>query len=99
MNNLSISRHAIARSAQRGIAINDLNILMLIGCEVENGYFVRDKDYESFEREVFKSLERIRRQCGARLVVSDGCIVTTYRTNRRQGRRLLRNAEETEVEE
>jgi len=97
MSTISISRHAEERSAQRGIPINDLEILMLIGCEVEDGYFVRDKDCEVVERELLYALKRIRRLRGTRMVVANGCAVTAYRPDRRQEQRLLRKAQEREL--
>ena len=45
MNALHLTRHAILRMAQRGIGLDDIELVESIGTEVERGsYFLRRKD-------------------------------------------------------
>lgn len=86
-----LTKHGLARLRQRGIAMNDLELLELIGSEVEDGLFVREKDYQMFERALKHALHRARRLVGKRWVISDGYVVTAYHANKRKTNRLLRN--------
>jgi len=76
--------------AQRAIRIRDAELIALIGTEVEDGYLVREKDYQQVERTLKELLIRSRRVVGKRLVVADGSIVTAYHASRNQRHRLLR---------
>lgn len=75
---LEITRHAVLRSAQRGIAFADIDLITLIGTEIEGSYFVRDKDFQGFERELKALADRARRLVGKRVVFSEGRVVTAY---------------------
>jgi hypothetical protein len=48
MSTLEPTRHAMTRLAQRAIAGEDLDLIMLIATEVEDGYIVRAKDARAF---------------------------------------------------
>jgi hypothetical protein len=91
---LQMTRHAVLRSAQRGIALSDLDLIEWIGTEVDDGYLVRDKDFEALKRELSDLLDRASRIVGKRLVVSEGRVVTAYHARRKKARSLLRRAEE-----
>jgi hypothetical protein len=78
MSTLTITRHAAIRMAQRAFRIRDAELIALIGTEVEDGYLVREKDYQQVERTLKELLIRSRRVVGKRLVVADGSIVTAY---------------------
>ena len=71
--------------------MSDLELLMLIGSEVEGGHWVRERDYQTFERELKHVLHRARRLVGKRVVVADGRVVTAYHASRKTADRLLRN--------
>ncbi len=90
MSTLTITGHAAIRMAQRAIRIMDAELIALIGTEVEDGYLVRQKDYQQVERTLKELLTRFRLLVGKRLVVADGSIVTVYHATRRQQHRLLR---------
>ena len=90
MSTLTITAHAAVRMAQRSIQTKDAELIALIGTEVDDGYLVREKDYQQVERMLKAFLSRFRRVVGKRLVVADGSIVTAYHATRRQQRRLLR---------
>jgi hypothetical protein len=97
MADLVITRHAITRMAQRSIRLRDVDLIEIVGTKVENGYLVREKDYQAAERAIKKVLERLSRLRGKRLVVSDGRVVTAFHASTRQQRRLLRTAQEREL--
>ncbi len=90
MSMLTITGHAAIRMAQRAFRLRDAELIVLIGTEVEDGYLVREKDYQQVERTLKELLSRFRLLVGKRLVVADGTIVTVYHATRRQQRRLLR---------
>jgi len=97
MSHLPITRHASTRLTQRGMRLDDAELIALIGTEVEDGYLVRAKDYQEIESALKKLLERFRRVIGKRLVIANGQIVTAYHASRGRERRLLRNARESSL--
>lgn len=54
-----LTQHAIIRMAQRGIKIDDAELITMIGTEVEDGQFMRAKDCQTFERAVKQLIERV----------------------------------------
>ena len=94
MTDLSLTRHAIVRAAQRGIAGDDLDLIMLIGTEVEDGYFVRNKDCEAVGRQLRHLADQVRRLKGKYVVVAADRLVTVYQAAKTKERRLLRRAEQ-----
>lgn len=89
-----LTRHACMRLAQRAIAAEDVQLIQSIGTEVEGGYLVREKDFQTLDRELKQLRDRVRRLVGKRLVVEGSWIITGYHASRRQERRLLRSAKE-----
>lgn len=87
-----MTKHAVQRFSQRGMTPSDVELILEIGSEVEDGYLVRAKDRQVAERFLQDLLARIRRAEGKRIVVAEGNVVTGYRANRRETRRLLRKA-------
>ncbi len=94
MKAMSLTNHAIVRAIQRGISDDDLSLIMLIGTEVADGFFVRNKDCEATERHLRHLADRVRRLKGKRMVVAEDRIVTTYHASHKTERRLLRRAEQ-----
>ena len=91
---MRITSHASTRMSQRGIASDDVELIRLIGTEVEGGYFVREKDFRALDRQLKHLRDHVRRLVGKRLVVEGDRIVTAYHVERGKERRLLRAAGE-----
>jgi hypothetical protein len=89
-----LTAHAATRMAQRGLASDDLELIRWIGTEVEDGYLVREKDFQALDRELKQLRDHARRLVGKRLVVVGGRVVTAYQADRSKERRLLRGAED-----
>jgi hypothetical protein len=79
MSTLMLTDHAAVRMVQRGIRINDCELIALVATPVDDGYFVRDQDCQWLEKYLKCVLERLRRIRGKRLVVTNGRIVTASR--------------------
>ncbi len=99
MNTLSLTIHAAVRMAQRSMNMKDCELIALIGTEVDDGYLVRDKDYQEVEKQLKKVLQRFRRVVGKRLIVAEGRIVTAYHASKKYERQLLRGAYESDLYE
>ena len=97
MNMLTLTNHAAARMAQRGILPNDAELIVLIGTEVDDGYLVRDKDYQLLELAMKTLLKRFERLVGKRLVTSEGRIVTAYHASKKRQRRLMRSSRDSNL--
>jgi hypothetical protein len=89
---LTITEHAALRMSQRGIMPRDVELIVLIGTEIDDGYIVREKDYQKAEHALKRILQSFRRLVGKRLVVRNGQIVTAYHALKRYERGLLRDA-------
>jgi|HubBroStandDraft_4_1064222.scaffolds.fasta_scaffold995213_2 hypothetical protein len=98
MTALSFSQHATVRCAQRGIPLDDAELIMLIGSEISDGYLVRAKDCQAVERKLKEAITRIRRLKGKRLVVADGRVITAFHATTPEHRRLLRRSEKRALE-
>ena len=96
MTTLMLTRHAAMRMAQRSIQLKDAELIALVGTQVEDGYLVREKDYQEIETDLKHLLVRLRRIVGKRLVVADGQVVTAYHASSKYQRRLLRSATESD---
>lgn len=99
MSSLPFTHHAISRMSQRGIDLDDIEIVEWIGTEVEGGYLVRQKDFQAVDRELKRLRDQMRRLVGKRLVREGLTVVTAYHACRGKQRRLLRNAEERCVDQ
>jgi hypothetical protein len=82
--------------AQRGVSLSDIELIGLIGTEVEGGYFVRDKDFQEIERVLKNLLHRFERTVGKRSVVETGQVITVYHASKTRQRHLLRHAHESD---
>jgi hypothetical protein len=87
-----LTRHALARLGQRAISGDDIDLIVLIGTEVEDGYLVRSKDRQAAERHLKRLLEQVRRLEGKRAVIADSRVVTAYHARPAKERSLLRAA-------
>jgi hypothetical protein len=96
MSTLTLTSHAVVRMAQRSINPKDSELIALIGTSVDEGYVVREKDYQDAERLLKAFLQRLKRLVGKRLVVADGHVVTAYHASNSCRRRLLRSAHESD---
>lgn len=97
MTPLILTNHGTTRIAQRGIQLQDAELITWIGTEVKDGYLVRQKDYQEVEREVKAFLQRIKRLVGKRLVVINGQIITGYHSSQNNCSQLLRHAYDSDL--
>ncbi len=92
MTNFHLTAHAATRLAQRGLGNDDLELIALIGSEVEGGYLVREKDFQALDQKLKHLRDRARKLVGKRLVVEGSHLITAYHTHRNKERHLLRRA-------
>jgi hypothetical protein len=86
----ALTRHAVMRLSQRGIRPADLEVLHLLGTDVEDGIILLRKDAQAFECEAKKAIARVWRLVGKRSVSDGATVITAYHTTRAKERRLLR---------
>jgi hypothetical protein len=93
-----LSDHAALRLAQRAIRTHDLELAVLIGTQVEGGFLVLERESAAVARDLARLAERVRRLAGIRVVQDGENTVTAYRATREKRRRLLRHAEDRNME-
>jgi glucokinase len=91
MTVLKLTAHATERMAQRGIRARDVELAMLLATEGEGGFVVLRRDCEDAIRTLKRLVQDVERLEGARLVCSDGVLITIYRTSREAGARLVKH--------
>jgi hypothetical protein len=90
MSAVHLTQHAMLRMSQRGIRLDDLQLIEAIGTEVDGGYLLRQKDFQTLERELKTLRDQARRLVGKRVVQAGDAVVTAYHASRADERRLLR---------
>ena len=90
MSNMKMTRHAEVRSAQRGIGINAIELVMSLGTEVEGGYILLRKDIEPLVHFLKREIDKLRRLEGKRIVIQRDAFVTAYHATQSDRRRLLK---------
>lgn len=90
MSQVRISNHACQRMAQRGLQITDIDLILQLGSEVDDGFMVLKKDLDGAERSITAVLNRIRKLRSKRLVISDGCLVTAYHADSAKERKIMK---------
>ncbi len=77
---VQISRHAARRLAQRGISLEDVNLVLRLGRRLHRTGVTF---YFFGRRQIPRGLEReLERLVGTTLIVADGCVITAYRNKR-----------------
>jgi hypothetical protein len=74
------------------MSLSDVELIIMIGSEVADGFVVLEKDYSEIERELKQTMNRIRRLRGKRVVLAGDCLITAFHANQREGKRLRREA-------
>ena len=92
MTNLVLTDHAVLRLAQRGIVPSDLDLIMAIGSEVEDGFLVLKKDVQVVEHALRAILKKLKKVEGKRLVIAEGHLVTAFHASDREQCKLTRRA-------
>ncbi len=86
---LRATSHAVQRMSQRGFKLSDLELISLIGTEVDDGFLLREDVARETARAWRKLADDAERLAGARIVQAGGAIITAYHANPRTQRRLL----------
>ena len=82
------SMHADIRIRQRGFSTNDIGLVIQYGEIVDEGYILTSKAIEQRKVALKRELQRLERLRNVTVIESDGTIVTVYRTDKRNVRRL-----------
>lgn len=98
MIQLTFSRHASTRLAQRGVSSTDAELIVMYGTEVEGGYIFLEKNCDDLEHELKAALQQVRHLRGKRVVFENGRLVTAYHATKTTTRRLLKFSEERQQE-
>lgn len=90
MTNLSITDHALLRLAQRGFAPGDVELILALGSEVEDGILVLRRDIKAAEENLRAMLRKLKKMEGKRLVVVNGHLVTAFHASKRETCKLTK---------
>ena len=92
-----LTAHAAMRMAQRGFRRDDIDLVRLLGTEVDDGYLLAERDCAVFVREMKHLIAQVERLCGTRIVADGEVLVTAYRTTPRKSRRLMRTVQDRDL--
>ena len=92
MSALTPTAHASVRMAQRGISPKEAELIVLIGTQLDDGYYVTNANYQEVEHAMKRLMHQLKRVVGKRLIASSGQIVTAYHPDQRHQRLLMRTA-------
>lgn len=93
--NAGITDHALRRMQQRGVRVEDLDLMIQCGSLVSNdSLLLLKKDVEREIRKRKRKIQALERRKGCKLVIRDNALVTLYRPTKEQEKRLLDKSEE-----
>ena len=90
MTSLSITNHALLRLAQRGFVPSDLELILTLGSEVEDGILVLRSDVKAAEENLRAMIRKLQKIEGKRLVVVNGHLVTAFHASKRETCKLTK---------
>lgn len=76
--------------AQRSVSDRDLDLILLLGTEVDDGVIVLERDCDNAIRVLKALAQQIERLAGKRLVYDNGRLITAFRVGPKQSGRLVR---------
>lgn len=91
MIELEFTRHGQKRIRQRGRREFDISLIVEYGTETSEGYYLLDKDVTEIEREAKFLLKQLHRLKGSLAVVDGKEVITTFKPNEKQRKKLLEN--------
>lgn len=94
MSTLNLTKHSSMRFAQRSINPKDMPLLLRIGSETHEGFMVLERDYQGFERDMKRLIQRVRQLVGKRIVTANNAIVTGYHCSKRKEKTVMRKTRE-----
>lgn len=93
--NLSLCDHANARIRQRGFSESDVELIVSLGTQVEDGAVLfRKQDVDREIRDLKRRIQSLHRLKNAKAVVNGATVVTVYRAGKSSQRTTLRRARE-----
>ena len=93
--NLSYCDHASTRIRQRGFSESDVELIVTVGTQVEDGaVLLRKQDVDREIRDLKRQIQSLRRLRNAKAVVDGETVVTVYRAGKSSQRTTLRRARE-----
>lgn len=90
MTDLVLTDHARMRMQQRGLNVNDIEVIAKHGVFVEGGLMLTEKVARSATNLLRQEIAMIDRLKGKRVVCDGHTVVTAYHPGRRKARSLLR---------
>jgi hypothetical protein len=98
MRDLLFTVDTVSRFAQRGLRATDAEIAAMLGIEVKDGLLLMHRQCDAVARNLRDLADRVSRLRGTFFVTDGKVVKTAYRPTRRKQRRLMRRAEERNLE-
>ena len=83
------TRHVEERAQQRGFQSGDLDLVAQLGTPTEDGVVLRRRDVDQVRTVLRRLLADLERLEGSAVIVQDDAIVSVYRPERKQMKRML----------
>lgn len=88
---IRVSDHAVTRGQQRAIRPHDIDLMLECGTGTHDGILLRRADAERAIARRRAEIRQLERLSGAFIVVQQDTLVTSYHTNRKKERQILRD--------
>lgn len=86
------TKHFRMRMQQRAVRDSDVELILQIGTQTDQGILVRDKDAQQAIAKREWEIERILRFVGQCVILQGDSLITTYKASPRRQKMLLRGS-------
>lgn len=86
----TLTTHAKSRLKQRGLASDDVSLIVEYGEDVGDGFLMTDKAINNRKKCLASELQRLDKLRGVAVIEDQGVIITAYRADKRRIKKLRR---------
>jgi len=87
----TLTMHASVRLKQRGLASDDISLIVEHGEDVGDGFLMTDKAINNRKECLTREMQRLEKLRGVAVIEDQGVIVTAYRADKRRIKKLRRH--------
>jgi hypothetical protein len=90
MLNYQLTQHAKTRMPQRNLKKSDLDIVLTLGTEINDGVILTNNDASQAIRELKDEIKRVERLTNLFVVIENEALITAYRPRPSKMKKIMR---------